>query len=343
MSAFDYLHSGQSRSISRRGILKIGGAAAAASLLPAGIVRAQAAKKLRLAHPAPTEHAWHLWALEFKSQIETLTNGGVTVQIFPNAQLGGERDIAQAVRRGSVEMGGIGVGLSGWVPEMSITDAPFLWKTRKQAYNAFAGEFGDDLRKLSLDKGFKLVGWTDLGFRCMTNNVKPVLKADDMQGLKMRVPNSRAYIALIQALGASTVAVDLSELYLALRQGVADGQDTPAPVVKSTKLYEVQKFVSKTDHVLTTAYIVINPDAYAKLSDTEQEAFDKASKAADDHVRVLTVQQETDAYSFFASNGLQVATDVDRESFRTKTASVLTGNPDLFPPKLVEMANATAS
>jgi tripartite ATP-independent transporter DctP family solute receptor len=343
MSAFDYSNSARSNVVSRRQILKLGGAIAGASLLPAGLVRAQAAKRLRLAHPAPTEHGWHLWALEFKSQMETLTNGGVTVQIFPNAQLGGERDIAQAVRRGSVEMGGIGVGLSGWVPEMSITDAPFLWKTRQQAYNAFAGEFGDDLRKLSLDKGFKLVGWTDLGFRCMTNNVKPVLKADDMQGLKMRVPNSRAYIALIQALGASTVAVDLSELYLALRQGVADGQDTPAPVVKSTKLYEVQKFVSKTDHVLTTAYIVINPDAYAKLSETEQAAFNKASKAADDHVRQLTVQQESESYTFFAANGLQVATDVDRESFRAKTASVLTGNPDLFPPKLIELANATAS
>lgn len=343
MSAFNFLNGASSNGVSRRQLLKLGGAVGAASILPAGIVRAAAAKKLRLAHPAPTEHGWHLWALEFKAQIEKLTDGGVTVQIFPNAQLGGERDIAQAVRRGSVEMGGIGVGLSGWVPEMSITDAPFLWKTRQQAYNAFAGEFGDDLRKLSLDKGFKLCGWTDLGFRCMTNNVKPVLKADDMQGLKMRVPNSRAYIALIQSLGASTVAVDLSELYLALRQGVADGQDTPAPVVKSTKLYEVQKFVSKTDHVLTTAYIVINPDAYSKLSETEQDAFNKASKAADDHVRMLTVQQETEAYTFFASNGLKVSTDVDRESFRTKTASVLTGNPDLFPPKLIEMANATAS
>ncbi|QKK33333.1 TRAP transporter substrate-binding protein (plasmid) [Rhizobium indicum] len=328
--------------VSRRQILKLGAAASAASLLPAGLVKAQAAKRLRLAHPAPTEHGWHLWAAEFKTQIETLTNGSVTVQIFPNAQLGGERDIAQAVRRGAVEMGGIGVGLSGWVPEMSITDAPFLWKSRQQAYKAFAGQFGDDLRQLSLDKGFKLVGWTDLGFRCMTNNVKPVLTAEDMQGLKMRVPNSRAYIALIQALGASTVAVDLSELYLALRQGVADGQDTPAPVVKSTKLYEVQKFVSKTDHVLTTAYIVINPDVYAKLSDTEKEAFEKASQAADDHVRGVTQQQETEAYSFFTAQGLQVAADVDRESFRKKTAPVLTDNPDLFPPALIELANATA-
>ena len=121
---------------------------------------------------------------------------------------------------------------------------------------SIAGGFGDELRKKSLEKGFVLCGWTDLGFRCMTNNKHPINSAKDLASLKMRVPNSKAYIAMMQATGASTVAVDLSELYLALRQGVADGQDTPPSVVKSNKYYEVQKFVSKTDHILTVAYTV---------------------------------------------------------------------------------------
>ena len=115
----------------------------------------------------------------------------------------------------------------------------------QQCWNAINGAFGDDLRKRSLDKGFVLTGWTDLGFRCMTNNKHPINSAKDMQNLKMRVPNSKAYIAMMQATGASTVAVDLSELYLALRQGVADGQDTPPSVVKSNKYYEVQKYISQ--------------------------------------------------------------------------------------------------
>ena len=87
----------------------------------------------------------------------------------------------------------------------------------------------------------------------------------------MRVPNSKAYIAMMQATGASTVAVDLSELYLALRQGVADGQDTPPSVVKSNKYYEVQKFISKTDHILTTAYTVTNPKFFDGLSADEKK------------------------------------------------------------------------
>src|SRR5262245_6451659 len=240
----------------RRDVLRYAGVAAAAGALAlAGPARAQAAaKRIRFAHPAPAAHGWNIWAEQFKKAIEEKSAGKIQVQIFPNAQMGNERDTAQAVRQGSIEMGAIGVGLMNWVPEMSITDAPFLWKSRQQCWNAINGPFGDDLRKRSLEKGFVLTGWTDLGFRSITNNKLPITSAKDMQNLKMRVPNSKAYIAMIQAMGATTVAVDLSELYLALRQGVADGQDTPPSVVKSNKFYEVQKYISKTDHVLTTAY-----------------------------------------------------------------------------------------
>lgn len=326
---------------SRRDVLRLGGLAAASALLPSGAVRAQSAKRLRLAHAAPTAHAWHFWATHFAGRMEELTGGGVTVQIFPDAQMGNERDTAQAVRMGSIDMGAVGVGLMNWVPEMSVTDAPFLWRDRAQAYAAFGGEFGDQLRGLSIDRGFKLVGWTDLGFRCMTNNVKPIRSADDMKGMKMRVPNARAYIALMESLGASTVAVDLSELYLALRQGVADGQDTPPSVVKSNKLYEVQKHVSSTNHVLTTAYVVANPASFDGLSSDEQEAFMAAASDADDALRRHTQDDEAEAYDYLAANGMEVTQGVDSESFRVATASVLSDNTDLFPPDLVAMARAS--
>ena len=118
----------------RRDILRFAGASAAvAALSPfvSGVAAAQAGvKRIRLAHPAPTAHGWHLWAEQFKKTLEDKSGGKMQVQIFPNAQMGNERDTAQAVRLGSLEMGAIGVGLMNWVPEMSITDAPFLWKSR---------------------------------------------------------------------------------------------------------------------------------------------------------------------------------------------------------------------
>ena len=262
-------------------------------------------KRIRFAHPAPAAHGWQIWAEQFKKTIEEKSGGKMQVQIFPNAQMGNERDTAQAVRLGSLEMGAIGVGLMNWVPEMSITDAPFLWKSRAQCVKAISGPFGDDLRKRSLEKGFVLTGWTDLGFRSMTNNKRPINSAADMKDLKMRVPNSKAYIAMMQATGASTVAVDLSELYLALRQGVADGQDTPTVVVKSNKLYEVQKYISKTDHILTTAYTVTNPTFYDGLSADEKAQFNAACTDADAHLRQMTVKDELEAFGFLKAQGMQ--------------------------------------
>lgn len=327
--------------VDRRRVLHAGAAAVAATLAPVCAHAQGAGKRIRFAHPAPPAHGWHIWAEQFKKVVEERSGGKLTVQIFPNAQMGNERDTAQAVRQGSIEMGAIGVGLMNWVPEMSVTDAPFLWKSRAQCWNAINGAFGDDLRKRSLDKGFVLSGWTDLGFRAITNNRLPINSVKDMQNLKMRVPNSKAYIQMIQAMGATTVAVDLSELYLALRQGVADGQDTPAVVVRSNKFYEVQKFISKTDHVLTIAYTVTNPKFYDSLSADEKTAFNAASAAANMHLRNITTKDEGDTFDFLKGQGMQVNLTPDVESFRVATAPVIEKNPDLFVPELVKMARAT--
>jgi len=325
----------------RRNLLRMGAAVSLAPLVAPRAFGQATPKRIRFAHPAPTAHGWHIWAEQFKKVVEEKSGGKLTVQIFPNAQMGNERDTAQAVRQGSIEMGAIGVGLMNWVPEMSITDAPFLWKSRAQAWNAINGAFGDDLRKRSLDKGFVLTGWTDLGFRSITNNKLPINAVKDMQNLKMRVPNSKAYIAMMQALGATTVAVDLSELYLALRQGVADGQDTPPSVVKSNKYYEVQKYISKTEHMLTVAYTVANPTFYNSMTPDEKAAFNGACSDANQFLRAYTTKDETEVYDFLKAQGMQVNLTPDIETFRVACAPVIDKNPELFVPELVKMARAT--
>lgn len=331
--------------ITRRTMLRAAaGTALAASLLPLTSLRARAqtpVRHIRLAHTAPAQHGWNVWSESFKKSIEAKSNGAMQVQIYPNAQMGTERDIGQAVRNGALEVGVIGVGLTNWVPEVSITDAPYLWKSRPQAYRAFAGSFGDELRTRARDKGFVLVGWTDLGFRCITNSKHQIASVKDMQGLKMRVPISKAYIAMVQAMGATTAAVDLSELYLALRQGVADGQETPPTVVKSNKYYEVQKYIAKTDHVLTTGYTVVNPKYFDGLSAAEKTLFMAAASDADTFLRNHTQKEEVDAYEYLRKQGMQVNLNVDIESFRQVCMPLVDKLTDQFPPNLVKIARAT--
>jgi TRAP-type C4-dicarboxylate transport system substrate-binding protein len=145
---------------------------------------------------------------------------------------------------------------------------------------------------------------------------------------------------MMQATGAAVVAVDLSELYLALSQGVADGQDTPPSVVKSNKFYEVQKYISKTDHILTNAYSIINAATFEGYSKEEQEAVLAAATDATEWLRQYTQKDEAAAYDFLKDKGMQVTLDVDTESFRQACSSVITKFPDLFPPDLVKLARS---
>ncbi len=317
--------------------------AAAAALAPAALAQAGRAKRIRYAHSAPLSHGWHRWGEQFKASLEKRTNGAFQVTIFPNAQMGTERDTAQAVRLGSLEMGGVGVALMNWVPDMSVTDGPFLFTGRPQAYAALDGALGEELKRRALAQGFRIAGWHDLGMRCMTNSKHPIHRAQDMGDLKMRVPDSKSYIAMMQAMGSTIVAVDLSELYLALSQKVADGQDTPPSVVKSNKYYEVQKFASKTDHVMTNSYAIINPKFFDGLASEEQAAVLAAGQDATLWLRAYTQKDEKDAYDFLASKGMTVDLTPDIPSFQAATADVIGKFPDLFRPDLVKLARSATA
>jgi len=324
----------------RRSLLRAAGASAA---LAAPVLRRAVAadvKRIRYAHSAPVAHGWHIWGVQFKQSLEQRTGGKVQVTIYPSAQMGTERDIAQAVRVGSLEMGAVGVALMNWVPDMSVTDAPFLFPTRPQAYKALDGALGDELKRRSLAQGFRLTGWTDLGYRVMTNNKHQIGKVADMHDLKMRVPDSKSYVAMMQATGASIVTVDLSELYLALRQGVADGQETPPSVIKSNKYYEVQKYLARTNHILTTAYTVTNPAAFEVLSAEEQAAFVAAANDATTYLRDYTQKDEEASFAFLKDKGMELNLDVDVESFRTVCTAVWAKFPELFKPDLLKLAQA---
>lgn len=316
-------------------------AASAASVLTTpALAQSGGVTRIRYAHSAPVTHGWHLWGLQFKASVEKRSGGKISVTIYPNAQMGTEEDTAKAVRLGTLEAGAVGVGLMNWVPDMSITDAPFLFRNRQQAYAALDGALGDELKRRALAGGFRIIGWTDLGMRSMTNSKHPINKASDMSDLKMRVPPSKSYIAMMQALGATTVTVDLSELYLALSQHVADGQDTPPSVVKSNKYYEVQKYISKTDHVMTNAYAIMNPTFFDGLAKDRQAMVLAAAMDATLWLRTFTQNDEASAYGFLKAKGMQVNMTPDIATFQAATAGVIAKYPDLFKPELVKLARS---
>lgn len=325
----------------RSGMLGLASAAAAglATTSTRGQTSARRSRrKLRLAHTAPTTHGWHLWGEQFKRALEADSGGALQVELLPNAQMGTERDIAQAVRIGALEMGAVGVALMNWVPELSLTDAPFLFASREHAYHALDGMLGEELKKLAARQAFHLLAWTDLGFRSMTNSRRAIASAGDLKTIRMRVPETRSYISMMEALGASVVTVDLSELYFALAQGVADGQETPTVVVQSNRYFEVQRFISKTDHILTNAYVVMNPELHQNLSLSEKEMIAGSATMASQWLRSNVQGMEEKAYAFLESKGMQVNLNPDRGSFQKACSGLLERLPDLFRPELVRLA-----
>jgi len=140
-----------------------------------------------------------------------------------------------------------------WVPEIGVLDAPFIYRDNDHFYAVQDGAVGAELKSKLEAKGMKHLGWSDIGARNMTNNRRPLVKPADLVGLKMRVPDSKVYVTMMKALGATVVPVNFAELYMALQQGVADGQENPPTTIRSMNYWEVQKYLSLTEHIYSGA------------------------------------------------------------------------------------------
>ncbi len=205
---------------------------------------------LRFSSPNSKEHAWGRGAEKFKQLVAEGTRGQVEVQIYHSNSLGATRESLEMVRLGTVDFVLCGVAhLSRFVPEMGTLVLPYLWKDTDTMFRALDGQMGQIIEPLLMEKGFKVVGWWDNGFRNVSNNKRPINAPEDLKGLKLRTLPTKVHIAFFRALGVSPVPMDWAEVYPALQQGVVDGQENPPGIVFFEKLPEVQKYYSLTMHV----------------------------------------------------------------------------------------------
>lgn len=254
---------------------------------------------IKLAHnlPATETSLYHQAALKFKELVEKNSNGQITVQIFPGAQLGSDMSVAKKVQSGAIEAEILTANkLGSFFPEMDLYALPFLLKDFDVAAKVFQQSIHQTvIKELEEKTGFKSLAFVGAGFRNITNSKHPVNKPEDLKDLKIRVPKNKIEIAAFKALGANPVNIPGSELFSALQQGVVDGQDGSAEWAYAKKVYEVQKYLSVTHHQLSTSTLMINARYFYSLpSDLQnvllkagaetQTYWQKASKAADKSV-----------------------------------------------------------
>jgi len=252
--------------MTRRSFVAASAAFTATAMLPSRSARA-ADFEYKMGHSSPESHPFHKRLLEVSERISKETAGKMKLNIFPASQLGGDNDLLSQARSGAVDfVQPAGLILASILPVAAVNGMGFAFKDYPQVWTAIDGDLGDYIRgQIAAKAGLVPMEkrW-DLGFRQITTS-KPVEKAADLAGLKLRVPGAPALVSLFTALGASPVSMQFGEVYTSLQTKIVDGQENPLSVIDAGKFYEVQKYCAVTNHVWDGYWICANPASWNRL------------------------------------------------------------------------------
>ncbi|WP_323033079.1 TRAP transporter substrate-binding protein [Paracoccus sp. (in: a-proteobacteria)] len=297
----------------------------AGSALIASTLTATAQETIRVAGNFAAEHASSLAMEVFRTELEDLTDGSLTAQIFPAQQLGGAAENVQGVRIGAIELIWVGTAyLTRTVPELEALSLPFQYANREEAFTLADGPVGDALDEKLAAHGLTSLGYMELGFRHVTNNRGPIESMEDFAGLRIRLQPNETHLATFRALGANPLAMDVGELYSALEQGVIDGQENPFAIINASGYAGVQKYVSNTGHFYDFISVIANRDRLAALSPEHQQAIREAMATAITYQRQLAAEQEVAALTLLQDAGMTYTplTEELVAEMRAATASV---------------------
>lgn len=268
---------------------------------------ASSAVELKLGHFGSEEHPSHIAAMQFAKQVEARTNGEVEVELYPNNALGSPPEVLEQVIMGVVDMSLSGQDqLAKHVPLFDTVSIPFSLSNAEHADRVLDGPFKEwaapELDKIGL---VYLSSW-DWGFRQLTNSVRPILTPDDIKGLKIRTPPAMTYQAAMGAIGANVQTISFSELVMAMRQGVVDGQENPIGVIYNLKLYESQKYISIINYLYSSMVHVVSKDAWDSLTEEQQKIVAEESDSARLLMRKLSRAEELKQIAAMRAEGIQI-------------------------------------
>ncbi len=301
--------------------------AAAAAVLLSGCSSADGSGeriKLKIATVGNESHQSTIAASVFKEKLEEIAGDRFEITVYPNAQLGGEREMAEGVKIGSIEMAVVTTdgALPSFVPETQVLAIPYLFADKEEAYYVLDGYLQEALRPEFEEQGFKHLAFCELGFRHFTNNVREVTKAEDMKGLSIRVQESPIWFALADYLDFIATPISFNELYTALQQGTVDGQENPIASISSSAFDEVQKYMCLDGHTYAPESMIMNMDFYNRLTEEERAWIDEASAYARDTQRQMVTDMEEEMLKSIESKGVKVCREPDLESFRNVTETL---------------------
>lgn len=245
---------------------------------------------MRIGNTTAQDHILNITFEEMAKAINERSGGRIEATVYPNGQLGTLRTMTEGLQVGTIEMatqspGGLG---SFW-GTIGVLELPYMFQSNQEVYDIVDGEIGQELNQKFLEKTRIriLAYWMNL-VRETTNNKHPIKTIDDFRGLKLRVPETKTIVEAFKGLGASPTPMPFGDLYTGLSQGTVDGQENPSSIIYASKLYEVQKYLSLTNHVFSPVVVMISEDFYQKLPDDLRQIVDEEVFAARERCRPVS-------------------------------------------------------
>jgi tripartite ATP-independent transporter DctP family solute receptor len=298
---------------------------------PAG---AQAPRVLKLGHVLAADHPYQEGSVKLAELVAAKTNGRIKIEVYPNAQLGGERDMVEGLQIGSVDLVLTAPSIAASIAnerKVFLFDMPYIFRDYDAVSRMVEGEIGQEMVKNYPKHGFRNIGWYIAGFHQLTNSKRPIRRPADLQGLKMRMWQSKSAILMMEAMGAKAVPMSFPEVYTSLQQGVIDGFANSLATIYATKMYEVQKYVTVTNHMVSTMNLLVAERVWRELTPADRKAMEEAGVEAARFERNLYKTGDEKYLQLLKDKGAGVNTDVDTAAFRKQV--------EAFYPKFVELVN----
>ena len=276
---------------------------------------------LRFAHYGSAADTVTAAAERFAELVAEKTGGAVAVEVFPNGELGDSPTMLEGARLGTVDVTTVGNPyFTGFLPELNLLDLPFLFQSDAHAFAVLDGEVGRSLMDGMGGAGLQGLAFWELGFRDLTNSVRPIETPADLEGLKLRTTPNPAHVLAFETLGANPTPMPFAEVYSALQTGTIDGQENPINHIHANKLHEVQDHLSLTHHAYTTSPLVMNAARWGALPPEHQAAISEAALEAAAYQRQLNDDEEEGSLQAMRDAGMQVVEEPDVEAFREAVA-----------------------
>lgn len=254
----------------------------------------------------------------FAERVAERTDGRITVQVYPNSQLGGEREMTEATQFGDIEMTAPSVGvLANFDKSLEIFDFPFIFEDAETAHEVLDSQLGDEMLAGLQNSGLVALGWGENGFRNLAMVDGTVTTPEDMQGIKLRTMQVPMHIAYWQSIGAAPTPLAFPEVFTSLQQGVVDGVENPYELLYSARFTEPAKYLTETRHIYDPEVILINKDFFDKLSSEDQQIIQEAADEAIAKIRSLkmTVSDEIRAEIEASGGTVTDLSDEERQAW----------------------------